>query len=100
MNRINSKDIINKVADLCGDVNFNLPQDVINCISSYIKNDNSKIVMKYNNNGDIKYCVGALEPINESLIDDDVIKYTKLKTNKNALPELSIKSFQHFYSPS
>lgn len=41
MRKINSIDITNKVADLCGDVNFNLPQDVIGCIASHIKNDNS-----------------------------------------------------------
>ena len=41
MNKINSKEIINKVCELCGNVNFNLPQDVIDCISSYIKKDNS-----------------------------------------------------------
>lgn len=41
MRKINSVDITNKVADLCGDVNFTLPQDVINCIASHIKNDNS-----------------------------------------------------------
>ena len=41
MKKINSEIIINKVCELCGDVNFNLPQDVIDCISSYIKNDDS-----------------------------------------------------------
>lgn len=41
MRRINSEDITNKVADLCGDINFNLPQDIVDAVSSYIKNDNS-----------------------------------------------------------
>ena len=41
MKKINSEDIINKVCDLCGDVNFNLPQDIVDCIASHIKNDNS-----------------------------------------------------------
>ena len=41
MRTISSEEIINKVCELCGDVNFNLPQDVIDCISSHIKNDNS-----------------------------------------------------------
>jgi len=38
---IKSSVIINKVADLCGEVNFNLPQDIVNAVSSYIKNNNS-----------------------------------------------------------
>ena len=41
MRQINAKDITNKIADLCGDINFNLPQDVIDAVSSYVKNDNS-----------------------------------------------------------
>ncbi|MBQ3942872.1 MAG: fumarate hydratase [Elusimicrobia bacterium] len=41
MRKINSEEIINKVCELCGDVNFNLPQDITDCISSHIKNDNS-----------------------------------------------------------
>ena len=41
MKKINSEEIINKICELCGDVNFNLPQDIINCISSHIKGDNS-----------------------------------------------------------
>lgn len=41
MRRIDSKDIINKVVDLCGDINFNLPQDIIDAVSSYIKNDDT-----------------------------------------------------------
>ena len=41
MRKIESKDIVNKVIDLCGDVNFNLPHDVIDCIASYVKNDSS-----------------------------------------------------------
>ena len=41
MRTVNSEEIINKVCELCGDVNFNLPQDVVDCISSHIKNDNS-----------------------------------------------------------
>jgi len=38
---IKSEIIINKVSDLCGEVNFNLPQDVIDAVKNYIKNDNS-----------------------------------------------------------
>lgn len=41
MRRIDRKDIINKVVDLCGDINFNLPQDIIDAVSSYIKNDDT-----------------------------------------------------------
>ena len=41
MRKIESNIIINKVADLCGYANFNLPQDILDSISSYIKNDNS-----------------------------------------------------------
>ncbi len=41
MRKIESKIIINKVAELCGDINFNLPQDIYDAVSSYIKNDNS-----------------------------------------------------------
>ena len=41
MRKIKSKDIIDKVIDLCGEVNFNLPQDIVDCIISYKKNDNS-----------------------------------------------------------
>lgn len=41
MRKIESNIIINKVADLCGYANFNLPKDIVDCISSYIKNDNS-----------------------------------------------------------
>ena len=41
MRKIKSKDIIDKVIDLCGEVNFNLPHDIVDCITSYIKNDNS-----------------------------------------------------------
>ena len=41
MRKIESKIITDKVANLCGDVNFNLPQDITDCISSYVKNDNS-----------------------------------------------------------
>lgn len=41
MRTIESEIIISKVCDLCGDVNFNLPQDIIDCILSHIKNDNS-----------------------------------------------------------
>lgn len=41
MRKIESNIIINKVADLCGYANFNLPQDILYSISSYIKNDNS-----------------------------------------------------------
>ena len=41
MRTIKSSVIINKVADLCGEVNFNLPQDIVNAVSSYIKNNNS-----------------------------------------------------------
>jgi len=38
---IKSSDIINKVANLCGEVNFNLPQDIVDAVTTYIKNDNS-----------------------------------------------------------
>ena len=38
---IESEIIINKISDLCGEVNFNLPQDVIDAVKTYIKNDNS-----------------------------------------------------------
>jgi fumarate hydratase subunit alpha len=41
MRKIESKDIINRITDLCADANFNLPQDITDCIASYIKNDNS-----------------------------------------------------------
>ena len=41
MRIIESKDIINKVCELCGEVNFDLPQDVVCAVKSYIKNDNS-----------------------------------------------------------
>ena len=41
MRTIKSEIIINKVSDLCGEVNFNLPQDVIDAVKNYIKNDNS-----------------------------------------------------------
>jgi len=41
MRRIESQDITNKVVDLCGDINFNLPQDIIDAVSSYIKNDDT-----------------------------------------------------------
>ena len=41
MRKIESNIIISKVADLCGYANFNLPQDILDSISSYIKNDNS-----------------------------------------------------------
>ena len=41
MRTIKSSDIINKVANLCGEVNFNLPQDIVDAVTTYIKNDNS-----------------------------------------------------------
>ena len=41
MRKIKSNDIIDKVIDLCGEVNFNLPHDIVDCITSYIKNDDS-----------------------------------------------------------
>lgn len=41
MRKIKTNTIINKVSELCGDINFNLPQDVYDAVSSYIKNDNS-----------------------------------------------------------
>ncbi len=41
MIKIKTDTIINKVSELCGDINFNLPQDVYDAVSSYIKNDNS-----------------------------------------------------------
>ncbi len=41
MRKIESKDIINRITDLCADANFNLPQDITDCIASYIKNDDS-----------------------------------------------------------
>ena len=41
MRKIESHIIISKVADLCGYANFNLPQDILDSISSYIKNDKS-----------------------------------------------------------
>ncbi len=41
MRKIESKDIISRITDLCADANFNLPQDITDCIASYIKNDDS-----------------------------------------------------------
>lgn len=41
MRKIEIKNIINNISELCGNINFNLPQDVYDAVSSYIKNDNS-----------------------------------------------------------
>ena len=41
MRVIKSSFIIDKISDICGEVNFNLPYDIVNAIETYIKNDDS-----------------------------------------------------------
>ncbi len=41
MRIIKSSVITKKISDICGEVNFSLPQDIIDAIKFYIKNDNS-----------------------------------------------------------
>ncbi|MBQ3834822.1 MAG: fumarate hydratase [Elusimicrobia bacterium] len=41
MRKIESNIIVNEVSELCGDINFNLPQDVYDAVSSYVKNNGS-----------------------------------------------------------
>ncbi len=41
MRKIKSSIITDKICELCGEINFNLPQDIYDAVASYIKNDNS-----------------------------------------------------------